>query len=89
MLLAEFPWQVFTSPFGVPIAGIIGVFGWLAVSSISEAVSKVMQNRNDTELKLELVARGFSAEQIARTVESGRPTTSPTPAQTSFDTSHS
>lgn len=76
MLLAEFPWQVFMTPFGIPIAGIIGVFAWLIVASIAESVAKVMCNRNDTEFKTELLARGFSSEEIIRTVESGRETTS-------------
>lgn len=72
MFLADFPWQVFMTPFGIPIAGIIGVFGWLAVASISEAVAKVMCNRNDSELKLELLARGMTAEEVKRVVEAGR-----------------
>ena len=71
MVLAEFPWQIFMSPFGIPIAGIIGVFGWLAIQSIAEAVSKVMCNRNNTDLKMELLARGFSSDEIARVVEAG------------------
>lgn len=73
MVLAEFPWQIFMSPFGIPIAGIIGVFGWLAVQSISEAVAKVMCNRDNAELKMELLARGCSSEQIIRVVEAGEP----------------
>lgn len=75
MLLAEFPWQIFMSPFGIPIAGIIAVFGWLAIASISEAVAKVMCNRNDADLKLEMLGRGFSSEEITRVVESGRGST--------------
>jgi len=71
MALAEFPWQIFMSPFGIPIAGIIGAFGWLAIQSISEAVAKVMCNRNNTDLKMELLARGFSSDEIARIVEAG------------------
>ena len=71
MVVAEFPWQIFMSPFGIPIAGVIGVFGWLAIQSIAEAVAKVMCNRNNTDLKMELLARGFSGEEIARVVEAG------------------
>ena len=71
MIFADFPWQIFMSPFGIPIAGIIGVFGWLAIASISEAVSKVMCNRDNAELKMELLARGFSGEEIVRIVEAG------------------
>jgi hypothetical protein len=71
MVLAEFPWQIFMSPFGIPIAAIIGVFGWLAIQSISEAVAKVMCNRNNADLKMELVARGFSSDEITRVVEAG------------------
>ena len=81
MLFAEFPWQVFMTPFGIPLAGIVGVFAWLSVNSISEAVSKFMCNRNDIELKMELLTRGFSAEEIARTVESGRASPALGPAQ--------
>lgn len=72
MLLADFPWQVFMTPFGIPIAGMIAVFGWMTVASIAEAVAKVMCNRNDTELKMELLAQGFSSEEIIRVVETGR-----------------
>ena len=72
MLLAEFPWQVFMTPFGIPIAAIVCVFSWLIIAAVSEAVTKVMCNRNDSELKLELLARGFSSEEIIRTVECGR-----------------
>jgi len=72
MVLADFPWQIFMSPFGIPIAGVIGVFGWLAIASISDAVAKVMCNRNDSELKLELLAGGFSSDEIVRIVEAGR-----------------
>lgn len=71
MILADFPWQIFMSPFGIPIAGIIGVFGWLAIASISQAVSQVMCNRDNAELKMELLARGFSGEEIVRIVEAG------------------
>ncbi|WP_144059338.1 hypothetical protein [Rhodopirellula sp. SWK7] len=72
MLLAEFPWQVFMTPFGIPIVAIVCVFTWLAIQSISIAVAKVMCNRSDMELKMELLARGFTSEEIARTVEAGR-----------------
>jgi len=75
MVLAEFPWQIFMSPFGIPIAGIIGVFGWLAIQSISEAVAKVMCNRNNADLKMELLARGFTSEEITRVVEAGEDAT--------------
>lgn len=71
MVLAEFPWQIFMSPFGIPIAAIIGVFGWLAIASISEAMATVMCNRDNAELKAELVARGFSSEEIVRIVQAG------------------
>lgn len=76
MILADFPWQIFMTPFGIPIAGIIGVFGWLAVQSISEAVAKVMCNRDNAELKMELLARGHSGEEIIRIVEAGQGTSS-------------
>ena len=72
MLLAEIPWQIFMSPFGIPIAAVICIFSWLAIASVSEAVAKVMCNRNDSELKLELLARGMTAEEITRVVEAGR-----------------
>ncbi|MFK8115347.1 MAG: hypothetical protein AB8B91_24330 [Rubripirellula sp.] len=72
MLLAEFPWQLFLSPFGIPIAAIVCAFSWMIIKAVSEAVAKVMCNRNDTELKMELLARGFSSEEIIRTVECGR-----------------
>lgn len=75
MVLAEFPWQIFMSPFGIPIAGIIGLFGWLAIQSISDAVAKVMCNRNNADLKMELLARGFSSEEITRVVEAGEDVT--------------
>lgn len=82
MVLAEFPWQIFMSPFGIPIAGIIGVFGWLAIASISEAVATVMCNRNNAELKMELLARGFSGEEIVRIVQAGE---NATPSDDSTD----
>ena len=71
MVLAEFPWQIFMTPFGIPIAAIVGVFGWLAIASISEAVSAVMCSRNNAELKMELLARGYSSEEIVRVVQAG------------------
>ncbi|TWT54950.1 hypothetical protein Pla22_26040 [Rubripirellula amarantea] len=72
MIFAEFPWQVFMTPFGIPIAAIMGALIWQIVVAISEAITKVMCNRNDTELKLDLSARGFTADEIVRTVECGR-----------------
>lgn len=72
MVFAEFPWQIFMSPFGIPIVAVICIFSWLAIASVSEAVAKVMCNRNDTEMKLELLARGMTAEEITRVVEAGR-----------------
>ena len=39
-------------------------FTWLAIASISEAVAKVMCHRNDADLKLERLARGFTAERV-------------------------
>ena len=77
MLLAELPWQVFMTPFGIPIAGIIGVFGWMTVASISEGIAKVICNRNDTELKMELLAQGYTSEEMIRVVESGRESATP------------
>lgn len=73
MVLAEFPWQIFLSPFGIPIVAIVCVFAWLAIQSISEAVSQVMCNRNNSELKLELLARGYSSDEIVRVIEAGEP----------------
>jgi hypothetical protein len=90
MILAEF-WTVFLTPFGIPIAAIICVFTWLAIASISEAVSKVMCHRNDADLKLELLARGFSSEEIIGVVESGRdsaPTNSGAPHQHAHNATH-
>jgi hypothetical protein len=84
MFPAEFPWQIFLSPFGIPIVAILGVFSWLAITSISEAVAKVMCHRTDSDLKLELLARGFSAEEIARVVEAGGDDT-PTGEQRRWD----
>jgi hypothetical protein len=71
MTLAEVPWQVFMTPFGIPIAAIVGVFAWLIIVAISEAVSKVMCNQNNTELKRELLARGFTAQEIIGVIDSG------------------
>jgi hypothetical protein len=75
MLLADFSWQIFLTPFGIPIVAIVCVFTWLAIASISEAVAKVFCHRHDADLKLELLARGFSSEEIIGVVESGRDST--------------
>lgn len=75
MNLAEIPWQIFLSPFGIPIIAIVCVFTWLAIASISEAVAKVACHRQDADLKLELLARGFSSEEIVGVVEAGRDST--------------
>lgn len=72
MLLAEFPVEIFFTPFGIPIIAIISVFTWLIVASISEQVGKVMRHKANTDLKLELMARGLSSEEIVRIVEAGR-----------------
>ncbi len=72
MFFAEIPWEIFMTPFGIPIAAILCVFAYLVVASISESVAKVMCNRNDTELKTELLANGYNSEEIIRVVESGR-----------------
>ena len=72
MLLAEFQWAIFMTPFGIPIAAIVCVFAWQIVQTVSDAVSKVLCRRADVELKQELIARGFSSEEIARVVEAGR-----------------
>ena len=72
MPIADFSWGIFFSPFGIPIAAIVCVFIWLSIVSISEAVTKVMKNRTDADLKLELLSRGLSADEIVRIVEAGR-----------------
>lgn len=72
MVLADFSWQILLSPFGIPIVAIVCVFTWLAIASVSEAVAKVMCHRQDADLKLELLARGFSSEEIIGVVEAGR-----------------
>ena len=72
MLFAEITWQILFTPFGIPICAILCVFVWLTIASISEAVAKVICNRNDTELKMEMIARGFSSEETIRVIESGR-----------------
>ena len=70
MFLADSPWLVFLTPFGIPIVAIIAVFTWLAIASISEAFAKVACHRNDADLKLELLARGFTAQEIVAVIES-------------------
>lgn len=72
MFIAEIPWHIFTTPFGIPITAIVATFSWLIVHSISESVTKLICNRNDADLKSELLARGFSSDEIVRTIESGR-----------------
>lgn len=72
MLFAEIPWNVLLSPFGIPIIAIICVFAWLIVASISEEVGKVLRHKATTDLKLELMARGLTSEEIVRIVEAGR-----------------
>lgn len=82
MLIAEFPFTVMLTPFGIPIIAIICVFTWLAISSISEEVGKVMRHRADVDLKLELMARGMNSEQIVAVVQAGRDGSGPAVSQT-------
>ena len=73
MLLADFDFAaLFMSPFAIPICAIVCVFIWLTVASISESVAQVLCHKADADLKQELVARGFSPDEITRVVESGR-----------------
>ncbi len=73
MMIADFQWAaLFLSPFGVGTVAIISVFAWLIVASIADAVSSVMKRRTDADLKLELLARGLSPDEIVRIVEAGR-----------------
>jgi hypothetical protein len=72
MMLAEIPWQILTTPLGIPIVAIVSVFSWLIVDSISVQVGKVIRHRADHELKLELLAQGRDSEEIARIVAAGR-----------------
>jgi len=81
MLIAEIPFTVLLTPFGIPIIAIICVFTWLAIASISEEVGKVMRHRADVDLKLELMARGMSSEQIVAVVQAGRDGSGPAVSQ--------
>ncbi|GAB5403049.1 MAG: hypothetical protein Aurels2KO_12800 [Aureliella sp.] len=57
------------TPFIIPVAAIVCVFSWMIVSSIVAGVRGIVKHRNEVELKQMLVARGMSAEEIARVVE--------------------
>ena len=76
MLLSDFTWEILLSPFGVGAVAIVCTFSWLIVMTVSESISqattKIMIRRNDTEFKLELISRGYSSDEIVRIVEAGR-----------------
>ncbi len=60
---------MFMTPFIIPVAGVVCVFAWMIVASIVSGVRGIVKHRNEVELKQMLVARGMSAEEIARVVE--------------------
>lgn len=72
MLLAEFSWSLFLTPFGIPIVAIVCTFTWLIFLAVSEAVAKVYCHRADVDLKMELLSRGYSSDEIVRITEAGR-----------------
>lgn len=61
---------MFMSPFIIPVAAVVSVFAWMIISSIVAGVRGIVKHRNEVELKQMLVARGMSAEEISRVVES-------------------
>lgn len=71
-MFADIYWGLIFTPLGIPVTAIVCVFTWLTVASISESVAKVLQNRSDAELKLQLLSQGYAPEEIALVVEAGR-----------------
>ena len=65
--------SLFSSPLVIPVVAILGVFGWLIISSIVVAVRQIVKHRNEVELKQLLVDRGMSAEEIERVVQASSP----------------
>lgn len=61
---------MFMTPFTIPVVAVVCVFSWMIVASIVAGVRGIVKHRNEVELKQMLVARGMSAEEIARVVES-------------------
>ncbi|MEL6108116.1 MAG: hypothetical protein AAFU85_18980 [Planctomycetota bacterium] len=72
MPLADFDWSLLNNPITIPILAVGGTFVWLTVAALSDAVARVMCRRADVELKQDLVARGFSSDEIIRVTEAGR-----------------
>ncbi len=60
---------LFASPFLIPVAAIVCVFGWMIISTIVTGVRGIVKHRNEVELKQMLVDRGMSAEEIERVVQ--------------------
>ncbi len=65
--------QLFTSPFSVAIIGTVGVFAWLSIHAIANAVRAIVKNRDEVQLKQSLVERGMTVDEIERIVAATRP----------------
>lgn len=72
MLLAQFTWALLFSPFGIAVAAVVSCFAWLIIACAGETIAKIMQDRNDTDLKRDLIAQGLSTDEVVRIVEAGR-----------------
>lgn len=65
--------SLFASPFSIPIAAIVCVFGWMIIQAIVSGVSGIVKHRNEIELKQSLADRGMSADEIERIVLASSP----------------
>lgn len=72
MLFADFTWALLFSPFGIAVAAVVSCFAWLIIASAGETLARVLQDRNDSDLKRDLIAQGLSTDEIVRIVEAGR-----------------
>lgn len=67
--LAEVNWEAIFTPSNMPFIAIFGMVTIITVSGVIGGTwQKVKQHENEVRLKRDLVARGYSADEIERIV---------------------
>ena len=70
-MLAEYIWNFLPLPFNFVILIIVIVFGWLLLAGIIDQIGKYARNRQQIDLKRELLDRGLDADEIKTIMDAG------------------
>ncbi len=57
----------------IPLVAIVCTFSWFIIATLSHAFKGVFATWRDSRLKEKMLERGFSADEIAAVLSSGKP----------------